>query len=140
MGLERDISLSTTNLGQSSMARRAKAKRVRRRNTDFNLTQLVESAAYGSVMTQALFSSNIGTFLLGGEEVGDGTTLVELLKDPAGRLETAGERVMDTSVITDAAFKFVGLGIGFKLFNKLTRKPRSKLNRSFRQIGLPVRM
>jgi len=90
-------------------------------------------------MTNAIFSSNIGHFLTGGEGAG-GTSLTELLKDPATRLETAGERIQEPGVIVDAAMQFIGLGVGFKLFNKLSRAPRAKVNRSFRQIGLPVRL
>jgi hypothetical protein len=115
-----------------------KTKTRRRRNNNFNLLKLAESAAYGSVMTKAAFGSGLGYFLFKSDPSDGVTTLDELIRDPASRLEMAGQRLADPDVVIDAMAKFVALGIGFKLFTKLTSTPRRKVNSAFKMIGLPV--
>tara|TARA_R100001594_G_C3843159_1_gene216425 strand:+ start:120 stop:512 length:393 start_codon:yes stop_codon:yes gene_type:complete len=116
------------------MARRAKAKRVRRRKV-FNVMSALESIIYANIITMGVFKTNVVTFFTGSLNTnsglyssivyGDGIGLRELLADP-GQLGTAAQNFKDNGL--EMAIQSFATGVGFKLARRLLRAPLRSIN------------
>lgn len=126
------------------MARRRQKKRTSRRNTAINLSNIAESYLQASVWTDAAFGLSPINFVMSKEvpTTANKITLTELVTKfntkHVGTTMTEGElvwkNVMDNWM--NATFKTVGIGIGFRLANRVLRKPKRQLNALARNIGV----
>ena len=107
-----------------------------------------EGIAYANLMTQTAFRVNPLQFLLGDDSDGLGNSALgvsgagigigELLGlkasyDVGAAWELAGNNVRRAGA--QAVLKSVGMGIGFTVLHKFTRRPRAKINKFIRDIG-----
>jgi hypothetical protein len=122
------------------MARRGRARRTRRRrDTRFNILNAVESVVYGSIITEAVFDTSLPGFFL--ESAGaPGTSLTQLLSNPEASFQQAASRLQDPQIMINAAINGVMAGVLFGVFSKALRKPRNKVNRGLKQLGVPVKL
>ena len=127
------------------MARRKTKRTPRRRSTAINISNLAEAYIQTSIVTQAATGLSPWNFLMSkeGPPTGANTiTFKELLTGfntvHAGTSKTEGEWVWDniTKNWMNAGIKVLGVGIGFRLANKLLRKPKRQLNALARQVGI----
>lgn len=147
------------------MARRRKKTTSRRRFTGINLLNAAEAYALTSVWTQAAFNTNPIEFVTGvynhpkhgatynpGGDGGHVITLPELigLRKGGHTGSFGGNYGTYASGFTDAvaknlggiqglimpAVQSAGITIGFKLANRLTRRPRSMGNKMLKQLGV----
>tara|TARA_R110002096_G_C14644304_1_gene725803 strand:+ start:1565 stop:2017 length:453 start_codon:yes stop_codon:yes gene_type:complete len=150
------------------MARR-RNRRKQRRSTPktINAAKVLEAAMIGSAVTQGFFNVGIGDFVLNsgsmdrnqitarelisgitGQSGGFGTTSSVKLAQIGGGYATitAGNPFAATvkQNLMDNGAQMVGslivIPAAFKVFNKLTRQPRSMANKALKMSGLPVRV
>ena len=122
------------------MAARRGAKKIRRRrDTRFNLMSLVETAVYGSIITEAAFNTSLVGFFT--ESSGaQGISLKQIFSDPEGSFSGISARLTDPGTILNAALQSVIVGVLFNVFTKTLSKPRRKVNAGLKQLGVPVKM
>jgi TRAP-type C4-dicarboxylate transport system permease large subunit len=144
------------------MARRRTRKKTRRsRPKTINAARVLESALIANAVTQGFFNTTIGEFafekgamgmsqitareLFSGLSGGSfGTTTA--VKQLGGKVAIAGNSFGDTvkNNLTQNGGQMVAslilIPAGFKVFSKLTTKPRSMANRALKMSGLPVRV
>lgn len=126
------------------MARRKQKRSPRRRNTAINLSNLAEAYIQTSIVTKAATNLSPWNFLMSKESPSGSSkvTLNELLTRfgdvHSGTTMTEGELVWNnvTNNWMDAAVKLVGVGIGFRVANRMLRKPKAQLNKLARSIGV----
>jgi len=119
------------------MARR-RVKRKTRRTRGFSIINAAESLAYANVMTEGLFNTNIASFFLGsrggGQMVGvvggyggSAYGIAELIADP-NLFANVADNAQKNAV--SMAIQGATVGIGFRMFKKLLRRPISNVNRN----------
>jgi len=126
------------------MARRKAKSRPRRRNTAINISNLAEAYIQTSIWTMAATKLSPWNFLMSKENpTGASTvTLKELVQGfntvHAGTSKTEAEWVWDNiqNGWVAAAIQTVGVGIGFRVANKILAKPKRQLNAFARQLGV----
>jgi len=147
--------------------KRSNKRRTRTRRTakNLNLASLAESALLANAITQGFFNASLNDFVMGGASVGasgaSSITARELIsgmtggsygtsyKQPGilgGRPSTGG-RGFGAQVQQNLKDNGLGMVVslalipaGFKVFNKLSRKPRSMMNKALGMSGLPVKV
>lgn len=136
-----------------------KQKRRTRRFKGVNLLNVAEGYAITNIWTEAAFQTNPIEFLTGrvngqynpGRDGSQVITLPELLgagpggfggtyAGTAGKYDNFQNSVM-TNVgglpgLATTALKTAGVSIGFRLVSKLTRRPRSMINRQLKNFGM----
>lgn len=143
------------------MARRKTRRTTRRQPKTFNLASLAESALIANAVTQGFFNVNLQEFigtsamapnqitareLISGISGGSFGTSVKGGMAPGGYQLTAGypftETVRNNLTTNGAAMvgSLIVIPAGFKVFNRLTRKPRSTLNKALKMSGLPLKV
>ena len=131
--------------GVIQMARRKSKKSPRRRSTAINISNLAEAYIQTSIVTKMATGLSPWAFVTSNEgaTTGAGTvTLKELLTRfndvHAGTTMTEGELVWNnvTNNWMDAGIKLVGVTFGFRVANKLLRKPKRQINSLARQAGI----
>lgn len=146
------------------MARRRTTRRktTRRSPKTINAAKVLEAGMIASAVTQGFFNVTIGDFVMSQSGLGQSQiTARELLSGLTGG--SYGTMTGSSSVgpyqtkPTGMAFgatvqnnlasngaRMVGslilIPAGFKVFNKLTRQPRSMANKALKMSGLPVRV
>jgi len=119
------------------MARR-RTKRKTRRTRGLSIINAAESLAYANIMTEGLFNTNIASFFLGsrggGQMVGvvggyggSAYGITELIADPS-LFENVAMNAQKNAV--SMAIQGATVGIGFRMFKKLLRRPISNVNRN----------
>lgn len=125
------------------MVRRRKRK-TRRTRRGFSLINAAESLAYANILTEGLFNANAAEFVLGsamvpgGVEGGMGIGVVggyggsaygiaELIRDPNLFTNVAANA---TKNAWSMAIQATMVGVGFRLFKRLLRRPISNVNRN----------
>jgi len=144
-------------------ARRTRRKSARRSRAPktLNLGGIAESALIANAVTQGFFNVNLQEFigtsnlapgqitareLLSGITGGSFGTQVKGGMAPGGYQLTVGSPFGQTirSNLTNNGAAMVGqlilIPAGFKVFTKLTRKPRSTMNKALKMSGLPMRV
>jgi hypothetical protein len=122
------------------MARRRNARKTRRRrDTRFNILNAVESVVYGSIITEAVFDTSLPGFFLEPESA-PGTSITQLLSNPEASFRQAADRLQNPQIMVQAAINGVMAGVLFGVFSKALRKPRNKVNRGLKQLGVPVKL
>ena len=149
------------------MASRRKSRRTTLRSTTktFNLGSLAESALIANAVTQGFFDTSLQDFifsttggtrgqitgreLLSGITGGSFGTIYQERRAQLGggtTYNTVGQpfaaQVRENLSNNGAAMvvQLVAIPAGFKVFNKLTRKPRSTLNKALKMSGLPMKV
>jgi hypothetical protein len=145
--------------------RRKSARRTRAPKT-LNLAGIAESALIANAVTQGFFNTSLQEFIsqspgqpnqitarellsgiTGGSfgtmsqiKAGGGTTGVRPYMQTVG--SPFGLTVRDNLANNGAAMvgQLILIPAGFKVFTKLTRKPRSTMNKALKMSGLPVRV
>lgn len=120
-------------------ARRGRKKTRRRRDTRINLLNIIEGAVYGSIITQAAFSTNVVSFFTAPAGA-EGVSLRQVFSQPEFAFEVAQRRLTNPDIILGAAVKSLTVGVLFNLFTKTMSKPRRKVNASLKMLGVPVKM
>lgn len=148
------------------MARRKSRKKTRRSSPKtINAARVLESALIANAVTQGFFNTTIGDFAFSKDALGmNQITARELFSGISGgsfgtqntiTLMGAGGR--KSSQVVGSTFgqtiqnnlsqnggqmvaSLILIPAGFKVFNKLTSKPRSMANRALKMSGLPVRV
>ena len=148
------------------MARRRSRKKTRRSSPKtINAARVLESALIANAVTQGFFNTTIGDFAFSKDAMGmNQITARELLSGLSGgsfgtqsiaKVKQLGGA--SASITTGASFgqtvqnnlsqnggqmvaSLILIPAGFKVFNKLTSKPRSMANRALKMSGLPVRV
>jgi hypothetical protein len=126
------------------MARRKQKRSPRRRNTAINISNLAEAYIQTSIVTQAATGLTPWNFLTSqeGNSGASKITLNELLTGfnqvHTGTTMTEGELVWKniTDNWMDAGIKTIGVSVGFRLANKLLKKPKRQLNALARTVGV----
>jgi hypothetical protein len=120
------------------MARRKNAPR-RRRDTRINILNTVESFYYGNLITGYAFGTSLPGFFL--DKPGAiGNSLQDILQNPEDSIDGIGKRVMDVDRTVNMLVKAGFAGLTFNILSKSLRKPRAKVNRSLKQLGMPVKI
>lgn len=145
------------------MARRKTRRKTTRRSSPktINAARVLESALIANAVTQGFFNTTIGEFvfekgamnmnqitareLFSGISGGSfGTT--QVVKQLGGKTAMAGTtfgRTVQDNLANNGGQMVTSLILipaGFKVFSKLTSKPRSMANRALKMSGLPVRV
>jgi len=149
-----------------TMARRkTRRKPTRRAPKTFNLGSLAESALIANAVTTGFFDSSLQDFLFSttggtrgqitGRELLSGITggsFGTIYRERRAQLgggstyntvgQPFGAQVRENLTNNGAAMvvQLVAIPAGFKVFNKLTRKPRGTLNKALKMSGLPVKV
>lgn len=146
------------------MARRRTTRRKTRRSSPktINAAKVLEAGMIASAVTQGFFNVSIGDFVMNTSGLGQSQiTARELLSGITGGSfgtqsagSTAGQfqlkptgmafgATVQNNLASNGA-RMVGslilIPAGFKVFNKLTRQPRSMANKALKMSGLPVRV
>lgn len=147
-------------------ARKSRRKTTRRRSPKtFNLGSLAESALIANAVTQGFFDCGLQDFLMSttggtrGQITGRellsgitggsfGTIYTERRAQLGGGTtynsvgQPFGAQVRENLSNNGAAMigQLILIPAGFKVFNKLTRKPRSTLNNALKMSGLPMKV
>ena len=147
-------------------ARKSRRKTTRRRSPKtFNLGSLAESALIANAVTQGFFDVSLQDFLMSttggtrGQITGRellsgitggsfGTIYTERRAQLGGGTtynsvgQPFGAQVRENLSNNGAAMigQLILIPAGFKVFNKLTRKPRSTLNNALKMSGLPMKV
>jgi hypothetical protein len=125
------------------MAPRKKRKTPRRR-MGFSIINAAESLAYANIMTQGLFNSNVAEFVFGSKVVpggyeggmglgvvggygGSAYGITELINDPNLFSNVAANAQRNAYPM---AIQAATVGVGFRLFKRLLRRPISNVNRN----------
>ena len=131
------------------MARRGKKRRAPKKFKGIRVVPAIEALAQATIWTEATLNVNPIQFLTGvtgsgykpGRDGGDVITLPELLGagpggvggefgDYAANLpEAVVKNIGGIEGLIMTGLKSAGLAVGFRVFNKLTRKARSGINR-----------
>jgi len=151
------------------MARRRTRRKTRRSTPKtINAAKVLEAAMIGSAVTQGFFNVGIGDFVMStssmnpsqitareliagitGQAGGFGTQYKVTNQAVAGRPQTTStrgmafaEQVKDNLQNNGAQMigSLIVIPAAFKVFNKLTRQPRSMANKALKMSGLPVRV
>jgi hypothetical protein len=145
------------------MAARRTRRKTRRRSTSktLNLAGVAESALIANAVTQGFFNTNLQEFigrsnlapgqitareLLSGITGGSFGTQVKGGMAPGGYQLTVGSpfgATVQTNLTNNGAAmvgQLILIPAGFKVFKKLTSKPRSTMNKALKMSGLPVRV
>ena len=146
------------------MARRkSKAKPRRQTAKTVNILNIAESALLANAVTQGLFNSNLKDFVMGtrdgayvaGKDGGDRLTLPEIFGVGSkvafggnyGATPMKGFENFSSAVMTNAKDNFLTMGaslilipVGFKMANRLTKKPRATTNKLLKMTGLGVKV
>ena len=145
------------------MARRKTRKKTRRSSPKtINAARVLESALIANAVTQGFFNTTIGDFafskeamsqnqitareLFSGLSGGSFGTMTKGQKTAlgyqAGTGLTFGKTVQDNLSNNGGQMvaSLILIPAGFKVFSKLTSKPRSMANRALKMSGLPVRV
>ena len=146
------------------MARRKTRRTTRRQPKTFNLSSLAESALIANAVTQGFFNANLQEFISQSPGQMNQITDRELLSGiTGGSFGTQGtvrsskigggyqitatgmpfaDTVRDNLANNGAAMvgSLIVIPAGFKVFNRLTRKPRSTLNKALKMSGLPLKV
>lgn len=146
------------------MARRKTRRTTRRQPKTFNLSSLAESALIANAVTQGFFNANLQEFISQSPGQMNQITARELLSGiTGGSFGTQGtvrsskigggyqitatgmpfaDTVRDNLANNGAAMvgSLIVIPAGFKVFNRLTRKPRSTLNKALKMSGLPLKV
>ncbi len=144
--------------------RRTRRKSTRRTPKTFNLASLAESALIANAVTQGFFNANLQEFISQSPGQMNQITARELLSGITGgsfgtqgtvrtskigggyQLSAVGmpftEQVRENLANNGAAMvgSLIVIPAGFKVFNRLTRKPRSTLNKALKMSGLPLKV
>jgi len=132
------------------MAKRNNNKNSRRRKkfTGVNIMLAAEGIAYANLMTQTAFKVNPLQFLLGDSTspavkrtlgvTGSGIGIGELLGlnpsyDVGAAWEAAAENTREAGMT--AIVQSIGMGIGFTMLHKVSKRPRAKINQFLRNVG-----
>ena len=126
------------------MARRKTKRSPRRRSTAINISNLAEAYIQTSIVTQMATGLSPWNFLMSKENptTAATVTLKELLTGfntvHAGTAKTEGEWVWDNiqNGFISAGIKVLGVGVGFRLANRLLRKPKRQLNAMAKTVGI----
>lgn len=150
------------------MARRKTKRRAPRRQKNLNLAGIAESALIANAVTTGFFNCGLRDFVMS-PEGGKGSagldviTARELLAGITGGSFGTSKTssfsyggMTTTSTIGDSfgatvrnnlanngasmVVQLVAIPAGFKVFSKLTRKPRSTLNNALKMSGLPLKV
>ena len=147
-------------------ARKSRRKTTRRRSPKtFNLGSLAESALIANAVTQGFFDVSLQDFLMSttggtrgqitGRELLSGITggsFGTIYTERRAQLgggstynsvgQPFGAQVRENLSNNGAAMigQLILIPAGFKVFNKLTRKPRSTLNNALKMSGLPMKV
>jgi len=147
-------------------ARKSRRKTTRRRSPKtFNIGSLAESALIANAVTQGFFDVSLQDFLMSttggtrGQITGRellsgitggsfGTQYTERRAQIGGGStyssvgQPFGQQVRENLSNNGAAMigQLILIPAGFKVFNKLTRKPRSTLNNALKMSGLPMKV
>jgi len=150
------------------MAKRKSKRSPRRKQKNLNLAGLAESALIANAVTTGFFNCGLRDFLMSpdggkGNTGFDVITARELLAGITGgsfgtsktsTFTYAGQTVTSTlgnsfgntirsNLSNNGAnmvVQLVAIPAGFKVFSKLTRKPRSTLNNALKMSGLPLKV
>jgi hypothetical protein len=146
------------------MARRKTRRTTRRTPKTFNLASLAESALIANAVTQGFFNANLQEFISQSPGQMNQITARELLSGITGgsygtqgtiRTSKIGGGYQVSAVgmpfadqvrenLSNNGVAMVGslivIPAGFKVFNRLTRKPRSTLNKALKMSGLPLKV
>ena len=151
------------------MARRRTRRKSTRRSTPktVNLAGIAESVLIANTVTVGLFNSSLRDFVMN-VDGGSGGSIVERAGQitarelfagltggnpntqytitQQGRKTTYGNTLtaqIGENFKTNAGpmvFQLIAIPAGFKVFKKLTTKPRSTMNKALKMSGLPVRV
>ena len=146
------------------MARRRTRKKTRRSSPKtINAARVFESALIANAVTQGFFNTTIGEFAFSTSAMGQSQiTARELLSGISGgsfgtmsQAKNVGKlgMVLPTGMDFGSTVKnnlsnggaqmvasLILIPAGFKVFSKLTSKPRSMTNKALKMSGLPVRV
>lgn len=148
------------------MARRRTRKKTRRSSPKtINAARVLESALIANAVTQGFFNTTIGDFAFSKDAMGmNQITARELFSGLSGgsfgtQTSVSVKQLGGTTAVrqTGASFgqtvqnnlsnnggqmvaSLILIPAGFKVFSKLTTKPRSMANRALKMSGLPVRV
>jgi len=145
------------------MAARRTRRKTRRRSTTktLNLAGVAESALIANAVTQGFFNTNLQEFigtsnlapgqitareLIRGISGGSFGTQVKGGTAPGGYQLTVGSpfgATVQSNLMNNGAGmvgQLILIPAGFKVFKKLTSKPRSTMNKALKMSGLPVRV
>ena len=143
--------------------RRTRSKTRRRTQKTFNLANVAESALIANAVTQGFFNVNLQEFISTSNLAPGQITAREILRGitgtgagfgtmakgstaPGGYQLTVGNQFTDQVKINlqnngaTMLGSLVLIPVGFRVFNKLTRKPRSTMNAALKMTGLPVKV
>ena len=135
--------------GSQTMARRGKKRRAPRKFKGIRVVPAVEALAQATIWTEAALNVNPIQFLTGvvggkynpGGDGGSVITLPEILGAGPGDIggnfgsyaanlpEAVVKNIGGIEGLVMTGLKSAGLAVGFRVFNKLTRKARSGINR-----------
>jgi|MDSW01.3.fsa_nt_gb hypothetical protein len=137
------------------MPPRRKTKRTRRKFTGINISRLAESYAYLHLTTKTFFGESPKNFLLGtssrgpyalstiGQRPSSGSgkiSIYELFNWDQYNQRGLGEQLWMNlgggSGLLMYGIKTAGIGVGFRVANKLLRRPRAEANKMLRMGGL----
>lgn len=127
-----------------SMARKRTAPK-RRRNNNFKLLGLAETAVQANIVLDELADANLVSFIAGdaGPSLmikGGGISLLEIAKRPE-LLGTIGQRAMNPEKIINIAVKSAVANVGFRFAKRALRRPINLMNRTvFKPLALGVQL
>jgi hypothetical protein len=130
-------------------------KKTRRKFTGINISRLAESYAYLHLTTQTFFGESPKNFLLGsssqgayglstiGQRPSSGSGKISIYElfnwdkyNQRGLGEQLWANVGGGSGVLMYGLKTAGIGVGFRVANKLLRRPRAEANKMLRMGGL----
>tara|TARA_R110000744_G_scaffold366540_3_gene475637 strand:- start:341 stop:799 length:459 start_codon:yes stop_codon:yes gene_type:complete len=144
-----------------------KARTSRRSPKNLNLASLAESALLANAITQGFFNASLNEFVMGRTGGGLGATGATVItarelisgitggsygttySNPqlGGGKPSMGGSAFGATVKQNLKDNGLGMVVslalipaGFKVFNKLSRKPRSMMNKALGMSGLPVKV
>jgi hypothetical protein len=100
---------------------------------------VIETAVYGSIITEAAFNTGIVGFFTESKGA-QGVSLKEIFASPESAFSAVSTRLTNPNVILNAALQSVVVGLLFNVFTKTLAKPRRKVNAGLKQLGVPVKM
>lgn len=160
---ERIIFIICVGIVDGSMARRRTRRTARktRRTKTFNIASALEAGLIGNALTQGFFNVSIGEFVMSQGAMGQsqitarelfsgltGGSFGTMTKQNMGALGTVtmgntfGNTVRSNLQANAGPMvaSLILIPAGFKVFNKLSSKPRSLTNKALKMSGLPLRV
>jgi hypothetical protein len=160
---ERIIFIICVWLIVKSMARRRNRRTPRktRRNKTFNIASALEAGLIGNALTQGFFNVSIGEFVMSTAPMQNsqitarelisglsGGSFGTMTKQSVGQFGTAVSggtfgQTVKSNLQANAGGMIASLILipaGFKVFNKLSSKPRGLTNKALKMSGLPLRV